>query len=748
MNKFSKSVFLSLFSTLVLSACGGGSSQSENQNDTPSEPIQISESSWNSNPVLSRSIQPLSISTTQNNNFLEVKINGLILPDDGHWQLHLDMDNKPETGFQFEGEAWTNQSGIDYIIEDGVMFKSTANDNSWSWLDSGRRSFKKEANSLTVKFSTANKKLCKNFNIGIITLDKNWKIDQFYPVANNLLKQTTTFCDTQQNHPPVITLNGESPMTVALGSQFIDPGVTARDIEDGDISSNVIAHNTIDTSIPCQNCSIRYSVTDSNGVRATKHRHVIVKDTPSSTGISVDGRDDDWATIAPLTRTSNGTMKVTDDDHYVYILITTNTLRNNNQQLFIDSDNNAQTGFSLGRSAADYMIENQLFNQFTSRNQHQWSWKYGSSRILKAKRLNNWEIGIPKTAMNNLTNKLAFTFSNLDTNWNELFSLPQSNSNARSVEYSLAFPVTPQNQAPIAVDDIVSKHINIRPGSNVYLDVLQNDTDPDGDNLTISHVTRPQHGIARLGPFLTGAHANTIQYTPRGSFSGVDTFNYTVTDTHGKTSTATVTITISRANRPPNAAEDAPTTTSDTPINIDVLLNDSDPDGNPIRILSFTQPDYGVVTEVSISGPSPASRRRHLRFDPQGHVGSITFSYTITDGRSLSPNHTDTTTVTVATTSPTDTTHTGWPVIANESITVKKGQSIMIDVLANDSDPDGDTLILDQVDSGAHGTTTKVNGKVRYTPVAGFTGKDEFWYGVHDGYGHNGAGRVSITVVP
>ena len=104
--------------------------------------------------------------------------------------------------------------------------------------------------------------------------------------------------------------------------------------------------------------------------------------------------------------------------------------------------------------------------------------------------------------------------------------------------------------------------------------------------------------------------------------------------------------------------------------------------------------------------------------------------------------------VTVATNDPNDTAHSGWPHIHDENITVHRGQTILIDVLANDTDPDGDTLILDQVDNPYHGVIQKINGKVQLTADDDYLGSDIFWYGVHDGYGHNGAGRVMITIIP
>jgi len=116
--------------------------------------------------------------------------------------------------------------------------------------------------------------------------------------------------------------------------------------------------------------------------------------------------------------------------------------------------------------------------------------------------------------------------------------------------------------------------------------------------------------------------------------------------------------------------------------------------------------------------------------------------YTISDGK----GHTDQANATVAVTDPTDG-NDHYPLIKNDTVTTKEGVAITIDVLANDSDADRDVLIIGMVDSGSFGTTQKVGNKIIYTPIAGITGTDTFYYGVHDGHGHDGSGMVTIHVV-
>jgi len=260
--------------------------------------------------------------------------------------------------------------------------------------------------------------------------------------------------------------------------------------------------------------------------------------------------------------------------------------------------------------------------------------------------------------------------------------------------------------------------------------VLDNDTDADNHPLTIIGFTQPTDGSITL----TTSTA-TFNYTPNATFAGTDTFTYTVSDSNGGTDTATVSITVP-VNNEPDAVEDVADVFFDQTITIDVLSNDTDPDNDILSVQSIVQPPNGIAT-LNEDGT--------IFFDPQNTVGSISIGYTVTDGR----GGTDFAVLTVSSTDPNDG-NDAFPDITNEFVSTPSNTSIFIPVLANDSDADGDILVLDQVDQGENGITQKVtqNGVlgVLYTPNPGFIGTDIFYYGVHDGFGHNGSGFVEVTV--
>ncbi|CAI8722263.1 Ig-like domain-containing protein [Pseudomonas sp. IT-P218] len=147
-------------------------------------------------------------------------------------------------------------------------------------------------------------------------------------------------------------------------------------------------------------------------------------------------------------------------------------------------------------------------------------------------------------------------------------------------------PDTGENQAPVGVADSGSTTF----GVPITLNVLTNDDDPDGDTpLTITALTQPAAEQGTVA--LSGTTA--IVYTPPAVVNAplTTTFTYKAQDAKGLAATAATTVTITVApNQPPVAVADAIATLG-VSIPINVLANDTDPEGNvPLAIASFTQP--------------------------------------------------------------------------------------------------------------------------------------------------------------
>ena len=138
----------------------------------------------------------------------------------------------------------------------------------------------------------------------------------------------------------------------------------------------------------------------------------------------------------------------------------------------------------------------------------------------------------------------------------------------------------PVNAAPLAVDDAAET----AEDTPVTIAVLANDSDPDGDTLTVVEVSAPAHGTARL------TDAGTVEYTPEPDFHGIDRFTYVVDDGTGETARATVEVTVQPVNDPPQALDDSADTPEDTPVTIAVLANDSHADGDPLTVVEVSAP--------------------------------------------------------------------------------------------------------------------------------------------------------------
>ncbi len=100
---------------------------------------------------------------------------------------------------------------------------------------------------------------------------------QFYfPTANQWGDLPASYCQNPaENTPPTITLVGENPLSITVGNNFTDPGATAIDLEDGDLTSAIVATGTVDTNV-VGSYTRTYSVTDSGGLSASVTRTVNV----------------------------------------------------------------------------------------------------------------------------------------------------------------------------------------------------------------------------------------------------------------------------------------------------------------------------------------------------------------------------------------------------------------------------------------------------------------------------------------
>ncbi|PLX68398.1 MAG: hypothetical protein C0602_09500, partial [Denitrovibrio sp.] len=172
----------------------------------------------------------------------------------------------------------------------------------------------------------------------------------------------------------------------------------------------------------------------------------------------------------------------------------------------------------------------------------------------------------------------TFTYTpNADYNGSDSFTYTITDGKGGTSETTVSLTVDPSNDMPIAVDNTVT----VDEDGSAVINVLANDTDIDGDTLTVESFEQPTNGTAVLND------DGTFTYTPNADYNGSDSFEYTITDGKGGTSTATVNIGITSVNDGPVAAEDSGVTAEDTSLTINVLANDTDIDGDTLTVESF-----------------------------------------------------------------------------------------------------------------------------------------------------------------
>jgi len=294
--------------------------------------------------------------------------------------------------------------------------------------------------------------------------------------------------------------------------------------------------------------------------------------------------------------------------------------------------------------------------------------------------------------------------------------------------------VDPVNDVPVAVDDVVMG----MEDNPIVIDPLNNDNDladPNGglDSNSVSIVTTPVSGTLTPGP------GGTFSYLPDSNFCGLDSFQYVVCDNGIPApvlcDTAWVVIEVECVNDGPIAIDDNGQTFGGVPIDLVVVSNDTDIDGDSLMVSGITTPPTNGTVTINPDGSI-------TYLPPVGFVGLDTFCYVICDNGI--PSLCDTACVVVEVLDNNDP-----PVASNDTGSTNDGILVTLGVLGNDTDPEGDSLVVTEVGCGpANGVAFLVQpDSVAYLPNPGFVGVDSFCYIVCDPLGQCDTAYVFIDVV-
>ena len=302
-------------------------------------------------------------------------------------------------------------------------------------------------------------------------------------------------------------------------------------------------------------------------------------------------------------------------------------------------------------------------------------------------------------------------------------------------------PADATNQAPIGTEDVAETG----PNAPVVVDVLRNDIDPERDPLRIDSFTPPDVGGAVV-EVRSASDLPALRYTPPPGASGTATFTYRPADVLGAVGEpVTVRVEIAQPtdeNRPPILRPDAIRVRRGVPTNLPVLANDRDPDGDRMFVEVVEPLPPGI--DARVDGVD-------LVITARAGAGDLSpFAYRVVDGRGGQA-------IGWVLVALIDDEEPNRPPVANpDTASVVAGTSRQIDVLANDTDPDGDPLFLvavrRDVDAATSGDIRVEGGLVRYTPAAvdaaADAAVDRFEYVVSDGNGHEVEGEVTVRVLP
>jgi hypothetical protein len=340
--------------------------------------------------------------------------------------------------------------------------------------------------------------------------------------------------------------------------------------------------------------------------------------------------------------------------------------------------------------------------------------------------------------LNNLTNGNSWLVDSdlrLVDNWDEVTPPEESDelegdekSAQQTFEDTLA-ERTDVNRPPVARDD----DYGVRPGRTTVLEVLENDTDPDGDVLTIASTSEVSEAAGRL-ELIDGGRA--LQFSPAEGAAGSVSFRYGVADGRGGVAEASVNVRIV-----PETENTAPTSMRSGAISVEqgqqlsynVLADWNDPDGDDLYLVNAS-PTGGDAVRSSPDGFVTFEHR-------SAELGTKEVQFTVSDGQTTAAG---TLTVEVK---PTGTLN---PVGTPDFARVFAGETELIEPLANDLSPSGaglELLGVDEVPDGASVTPNVERGTLAFS--AGAPGEYVFLYSLGAGAAvSKGLIRVQVVEQP
>ena len=317
-----------------------------------------------------------------------------------------------------------------------------------------------------------------------------------------------------------------------------------------------------------------------------------------------------------------------------------------------------------------------------------------------------------------------------DANGSPTITLTVSDGEAQASD-SVKLVIAPTQDAPIAEDDLVYVHYT----TSRSFSLLTNDHDVDGDTLTVQ-----SYAATLPGKLTFNTETQMFTYVPSIGENGVSTFTYTITD--GKdTDTATVELdVVSETHSPVITAIDSHYVSEDGTLS-GIAFSVSDEDIGDTATITVDSGNTTILPEDAshIVLTNNGSGNYSLALSPAAdQSGTVSVTVTVTDSTSLS----DSTTFYLHVINQNDA-----PVAVNDALSMNEDGSLTLNLLGNDSDPDGDTIWLSSLSWPSHGYMERTGNTYTYYPYGNWSGTETLTYSVSDGRATAQATAV-ITVNP
>jgi VCBS repeat-containing protein len=318
---------------------------------------------------------------------------------------------------------------------------------------------------------------------------------------------------------------------------------------------------------------------------------------------------------------------------------------------------------------------------------------------------------------------------NANVNGTDTFTYKASDGTTDGNTVTVTITISAANDAPVAVNDSVF----VVEDTSTGLNVLVNDSDIDLDTLHVLSVGPAEHGTASV---LFGGL--TVRYVPDSNYFGADSFDYTITDGFGGTSTATVTVTVSAVNDIPSCSIDDITVATDEDVALALSFSCTDVEGAPTIYGIGTGPTHGSIVSLDTAAGT-FSYLPALNYN-----GMDSFTIIGSDGVATSSPIT----VSVSVGAVNDA-----PLAVADAYSVTEDTTLTIGaslgVLANDTDVELSPITALLISDAAHGVLTlDPSGSFGYVPTVDFNGADSFTYRATDGTTAGNIVTVTITVRP